>query len=814
MTWWLHVRHAVRLFARHPGSTALLLLTMALAIGANTAIFSVVDATLFRPLPYPEPERLFQVVTRYSGGGAFGMDTSQNGATWEAIRDNARTLDAAVYSDWVKGVNFTTGSTTLFVRQQRVSARFFHVLGVAPLIGREFTADEDRVGGPPAVVLSYGLWQRVLGGRADVVGQRVTLKGEPHTVVGVMARDFRTETDVDVWTALRPSREGEGGGENYGVVARLAPGASKAAADLEVAAIGAGVLQRPRQGSGTTVALGLTSLQDGETHDLRQPLLMVWAAVGVVLFIGCANVAGLLLARAAARTREIATRMAIGGGRRAIAAQLLVESVLLTLAGAALGIAVGAGLVEWLARIADHDMLAIATPSLDLRVLSATLVAAVVTGGLAGLAPGIEASLVDLRAALATGGGRGMTGGSRHWSRRLLVTAEIAMAVLLLVSAGLLVRSIRYLDGLSPGFDGTNVVAASFSLDDARYASADKVARLFDEGTSRLARVPGVEAVGAGLSLPYERGLNLGARRLDGPEAGDKFLITNMTYVTPDYLTALRVPILRGRGFTSGDRGDSTPVMLVNEAFARQYLSRQDPIGSRLGLGSKTEWTVVGVVGNVQQISSFGNFGPIAPIPAVYVPVSQTTGPFLAMVHTWFSPSWVIRTALPPGSAMPEIERAVAALDPQLPIASLRTLADLRQRSLAWQRFQAMLLTALSGLALVLAVTGIYGLTAQSVHERRRELGVRLALGASSGRVVSDAIGPVLVMALIGVSAGVLLALGASRLMEHYLWGVTGADPVTYAAVAIGLLAVATTAALVPAMSITRLNPVETLRDA
>ena len=812
MTWWLHVRHAVRLFSRHPGSTALLLLTMALAIGANTAIFSVVDATLFRPLPYPEPDRLLQVVTRYSGGGAFGMDNSQNGTTWEAIRDNAKTLDAAVYTDWVKGVNFTTGSSALFVRQQRVSARFFHVLGAAPLLGREFTADEDRTGGPPAAVLSYGLWQKVLGGRADIVGQRVTLKGEPHTVVGVMPRDFRTETDVDVWTPLRPSRAGEGEGENYGVVARLAPGMSRAAADREVAAIGAGVLEHPRQGSGVTAQLGLTSLQDGETHDLRQPLLLVWAAVGVVLFIGCANVAGLLLARAAARTREIATRMAIGGGRRAIAAQLLVESLLLTLVGAILGVAVGAGLVEWLARIADHDMLAIGTPSLDVRVLAATLVAAVVTGGLAGLAPGIEASLVDLRGALATGGGRGMTGGSRHWSRRLLVTAEIAMAVLLLVSAGLLVRSISYLDGLSPGFDGTNVVAASFSLDDARYASVEKVTRLFDEGAARLSRVPGVEAVGAGLSLPYERGLNLGARRLDGPEAGDTFLITNMAYVTPDYLTALRVPVHRGRGFTAADRADTAPVMVVNEAFARQYLSHQNPVGSRIGLGSRTEWTVVGVVGNVQQVSSFGNFGPVAPIPAVYVPVSQTTAPFLAMVHTWFSPSWVIRTSLP-GTARPEIERAVADLDPQLPIASFRTLAELRQRSLAWQRFQAMLLTALSGLALVLAVTGIYGLTAQSVQERRRELGVRLALGASSGRVISDAIVPVLVMALIGVSAGVVLAFAASRLMAHYLWGVTAADPVTYAAVSAGLLAVAATAALVPAMSITRLNPVETLRD-
>ncbi len=807
----MHLRHSIRLFARHPGSTALLLLTLALAIGANTAIFSVVDATLFRPLPYPEANRLLTVVTRYEGGGSSALDNSVDGKTWFAVRDHASRVVAAVYSDWVRGVNFALGQSASFVQQQRVGAGYFHVLGVPPRLGREFTADEDRAGGPAAVILSHALWMRVFNGDPGAIGRSITLKGDPHTIVGVMPPDFTSGIATDLWTPIKPSLTGEGEGTNYGVVARLRPGMSREAADQELAEIGRSVPQH--DASGPKPRLGVAGLQEGRTSSLRQPLLIVWAAVGVVLLIGCANIAGLLLARAAARTREMATRMAIGGGRGAIASQLLVESLLITAVGAALGVGVGAGLVRWLSRLADQELLPIAPPSLDVRVLALTAVVAIATGVFAGLAPAIEASLVDLRVALASGGGRGMTGGSRHWSRRLLVTLEVAMAVLLLVGAGLLVRSVQHLNTLTPGFDASNVLAATFSLDDARYGSPEKVTALFDEGVARLSRIPGVEAAAAGLSLPYERGLNMGARRLDGPEADGKGLITNLTYVTPDYFTVLRMRLTSGRGITAGDRADSEHIVVVNEAFVRLYLSRQAPVGSHLSLGNMPA-RVVGVVANVAQVSSFGSYEPVAPIPAIYVPVSQTTGPFLAMVHTWFSPSWVVRTAAPPATAIHQISDAVTALDPLLPIAAFRTVDDLRSKSLAWERFQALLLTSLAALALVLAVTGIYGLMSQSVQERRRELGVRLALGASLPRVLGAAVLPGLVMAITGVAVGVVAAGSASRLLRHLLWGVTAADPLTYIAVAAGLLLVAGIAALVPALSITRLDPAETLRDA
>src|SRR5262245_32491041 len=391
---WLELRHAVRLYSRSPGSTALLLLTLALAIGANTAIFSVVDATLFRRLPYPDPVRLGQLVVRYAGAGESGLQQSHDGATWEAVRDHALHVQAAVFSGWIKGVNFAAGDRAAFVQQQRVGAGFFRVLGIAPLLGREFTGDEDRPNGPPVVVLSHHLWQRAYAGRPDIVGQRVVLKGEPHTIVGVMPAAFHTNQEVDLWTPLRASRTGEGEGANYGIIARLKHGTTIDVAEQQVASIGSAVL--PKSRDGVTTRLGFTSLQEGSTYELRQPLFIAWAAVGVVLLIGCANVAGLLLARAAARTREVATRMAIGGGRTAIVRQLLVESVLITGAGAIAGLAVGVGLVAWLDRIADQDLLPIGHPELNLRVLALTAGITLVTSALTGLAPAIEATMVDL----------------------------------------------------------------------------------------------------------------------------------------------------------------------------------------------------------------------------------------------------------------------------------------------------------------------------------------------------------------------------------------------------------------------------------
>lgn len=804
----MNLRHAFRILTQSPATTAIIVLTLALCIGANTAIFSVVDATLLRPLPYPDPDRLIRVVTHYQSAAGESDSVGQDGRTWEAIRDHATFLDSSVFGS-ASGVNMAAAGSVQYVKQQRVGAGFFHVLGIAPLVGREFTPEEDRPGGPPLTVLSFAVWRRVFHQDPAVVGQTLLLRGEPYTIVGVMPESFRSSAPADLWTPLKPARNGEGGGINYRVVGRLKPGVTWAAADGQMESVGAQIL---KAGKRTTVRLKLVTLQQGQTQDLRKPVLILWAAVGLVLLIGCANVASLLLARAAARSREIATRMALGGGRGAIIRQLMTEALVLALLGGATGILVGYFGLAGLKALGAKTYGIVETARLDGRVLLATGILSLLVSVLAGIFPALEAGAVDLRNALSEAGGRGVAGMRKRWSRRVLVAGEIAIAVLLLIGAGLLIRTVAFFYQLRPGFDPNHVISASFSLQDARYRTAQLVNQLFDAGLDRMRALPGVEAAGAGLSLPYEAALNTGFQRVDGPEASDQYLLTNFYYITPGYLEALRIPVLSGRAILTGDTATTAAIVLVNQAFVKHYLSRQTPVGSHLDFGKDVR-EVVGVVGDVQQSANYGEFAPLAPIPAVYIPATQTNDGFLRVVHTWFPPSWVVRTAGAPASAIQSIQNIANAIDPLVPIAEFRTLDDIRAATLSTQRFQATLLGSLSALALILAIVGIYGLMSQSVMERRRELGIRMAIGATLPQAIREAILPGLQLALAGVAAGCVLAVASTRVLKHLVWGVSTSDPATYVGVAVGLLLVAATASLLPALRITRLNPADTLRE-
>ena len=450
--------------------------------------------------------------------------------------------------------------------------------------------------------------------------------------------------------------------------------------------------------------------------------------------------------------------------------------------------------------------------SLDARVLAATAFLALLCSLLAGIFPALEASGVDVRTALTEAGARGVAGVRKRWTRRVLVSGEVALAVVLLVGAGLLVRTLAHLYQLRPGFDAENVITASFSLQDARYATAQKVNQLIDSGLARMRQLPGVESAAAGLSLPYQTGLNDGFRRVDGPQASNEDLITDVNYVTRDYFHTLRIPMLRGRDFRPVDGPKSAPVAIVNHAFAAKYLSQQEPLGSHVAMVGGTR-EIVGLVGDVQETANWGAFGPLGTVPMIYIPAAQTTDNYLKVIHTWFSPNWVVRSSLSSESVTRAIERVASTVDPLLPIANFRTMNDLRSRSLGEQRFQATLLGTLSGLALALAVVGLYGLMSQSVVERTRELGIRLALGASVSRAVREAAIPGVLLALAGVAAGCVFAGLSVRVLQHLLWGVSTTDPVTFLSVALGLVLVAAFASLVPALRITRLNPADTLRD-
>jgi len=813
-------RYAIRVLLKAPLFTCAAVLTLALCVGANTAIYTVVDRVLLRALPYPQPDRLAQVVTHFERTGYDGV--GQTGGTWEVLRDHVKTLDLATTSGGFgsTGVNLVAGNHAEYVRQQRVSAGFFRVLGVAPAIGREFDADEDRPNGPAAALLSHGLWMRLFNGDASAVGRSLTLRGEPHTIVGVMPSGFTSGGPVDLWTPVRPCRTCEGGGQNYGIIARLRPDVSWAQADAEVAAIGQPVMDDLYRDPRNHARMHVIPMQRAETQEVRQPILVLWGAVAVVLLIGCVNIAGLLMARGVARAPEIATRIALGGGRGAIVRQLLCESLVLAACGGAAGIVLGYAGSRFFVTLLEN---AFGVPpseiGLDARVLAITGAIALATSVVFGLLPALQASRVNLRETLVASGSGSIAGAARSWPRRAMVVTEVALSVVLLVGAGLLVRSVDHLMRLRAGFDGTHVMTATLSLQDARYATADKVNLLFERSLANMRRVPGVENAAVCLTLPYERALNTGGRWVGAQEGADRIDIMNLTYVTPGYFETLRIPVVRGRVFTDADTATAAAVIVVNEAFVKRYSPGEDPIGRQLGSAGGPR-TVVGIVGDVQQKRSWGNVGPVAAQAASYIPATQTNTAFLKMVHTWFSPSWFVRVhdsrgdsqAVSPQGIGREMQQAVESVDPLLPFAKFRTVDDVRGEAVATERAQAWLLGTLAGLALVLAAVGLYGLVANSVAERTRELGIRIALGARPRQAIAAAAAPGLALAIAGVAIGLFAARLGVNVMRHLVWGVTVTDALTFAIAAGAVLFVAAIATLVPALRIVRLNPITSLK--
>lgn len=805
------LKYGWRQLIKAPGFTITAILTLGLAIGANTAVFSLVDAVLLKALPYPNADRLATLMMTVTRNGAvIGENDSHTGRVWEAIRDHSTTVDAAVLSGLAARISLVLGDRAVMVAPQRVSAGYFRVLGVPPAMGREFTRDEDRVGGPAVTMLSDRLWRSAFNGDPAVLGRTVLLKGEPHEVIGIMPPAFRTSVDADLWTPIRPSTSGEGANQNYGIVARLEDGVTWAQASAEMAALADPALNPRLDAMGRHF---LVPMQDTMAGDVRLPLLLLSAAVGVVLLVACVNLAGLLLARAGRRTREIATRLAIGGDRRAVMRQLLIESVMLAICGGVAGLAIGALALEGLKATATSLLL---TPwgqvTLDARVLSVTLGLTMLTAVLFGLVPAIQATRLDVQAALAEGGTRAVAGGARGWPRRLLVLAEVALGVVLLVGAGLFIRTFAYLQSRPPGFDPRQVIVATGSLDDARYAEHDKIEQLFTRSVERLRTIPGVESAAVSLGLPYERILNMGARVIGPTGDPSDFVFTTVTYVTPGYFETLRLPLEHGRSFTTGDAKASAPVAIVNDAFARRYFRDRDAVGEYISSGGLSR-QVVGVAANVQQRGGFQSFGPVDALPAVYLPFAQFPTGGLRTIHGWFATAWVIRETRDGAVTDQALRSAMADVDSQLALSPIRSVDHLRAESLSRQRIMMLLVAALGGLALFLAAIGIHALIASGVTERTRELGIRMALGATVRQTVIDAARPGIVMALAGLAVGCALAWGTTGLIKNLLWGVRENDPMTFVAVIGVLLAVAVVASVLPALRVRKLDPVALLRS-
>jgi predicted permease len=809
MALWSDTRFALRQLRKSPGFTLIVVGTLALCIGVNTAVFSVLDAVLLRAAPYPEPDRLAVVVTATHDGGAENINTSQTGALFEAVRDHIAGLDVAANSG-TGGVNFSSNDRPEYVQQQRVSAGYFRVLGVAPRMGREFSREEDVPGGVAVAILSDAFWQRAFHGDPAVLGRSVSLRGEPYKVVGIMPRDFRSSSPVDVWTPLRPSRRGEGSGSNYEAIARLRPGVTWAQAGEQLRALSQALNADPSfPREVKNFEERIIPLERGETDGSRSELLLTWAAVLMVLLIGCVNIAGLLLARAGSRAREVATRMALGGSRAAIVRQLLMESVLLALAGGVVGISVGGFALDWLKHLGAAKNQLWYPIELDGRVLGVMLAVALFTSLLFGLAPALQTSRLDIRAVL-NEAGRGIAGARRRWTRETLVAAEVAFSLVLLIGAGLMVRTLVWLNGLNPGFDTRNVITAEASLQDARYHTSTAVNRLFTESLDRMRRIPGVQSAAVALTLPYERPLNNGFRTVDGVDQDQH--MGEFVYATPTYFETMGIRMVAGRAFADSDTPQRAHVVVVSESFARKFF-HGDALGRHLKSGKEIS-EIVGICGDVQQHSGLsGKEGPISLEPTVYLPASQVSDGFVQLIHTWFSPKWVVRTSGPMANLNGQIRAAVNAIDPQLPVARFRTIDELRGRYTGSQRYLGALFSILAGLALLLAAVGLYGLISQSIAQRQHEIGIRLALGATAQQTIAGVMRPGILLATAGVVVGFGLSLVAVRFLRTMVWGVRETDPMTFLTTAGLLLVVAGLASLAPALRILGMDPAATLRN-
>lgn len=808
----LDLRYAFRMLRRTPAFTVAAIGTLAIVIGANTAVLGLVDHVLLRKLPFPDPDRLAFVATNRHSPSDLDHGQAIDGTMWEAVRDRVTTADRAVFVRGNGGVNFSAGSTAVLVKQQRVGAGFFRVLGVAPLHGREFAVEEDVTGGPRVAILSFALWRTAFGGDTAIVGRSITLRGEPYTVVGVMPEGFRGTDEVDVWTALRPSKTGEGGGTNYWGIVRLSPGATWDQLNGELRAISSPELMASmgRMPQQDDQWLSADPMQAAMSAEDREPLVMLSAAVGMVLVIACVNIATLLLARGASRQKELATRMALGSGRAAVIRQLMVEALVLAMCGGAAGLLVGVLGLEALKQLAGETFEGWKNAAIDGRVIAMIAGMSALTSIFFGLVPAWQASRIDVQRGLADGGSRSIAGGSRHWLRRSLVVAQVALGVVLLVCAGLLIRTFAKLDRLDPGFEINGLTTGGASLQDARYETSERINHLFDETLAKLRTTPGVEAAAVSLEMPYERLLNMGVRFTDE----ERGRTVNVAYVTAEFAKTLRIPLKRGRDLAEADRAGTAPVVLVNETFARLLSKDRDPIGRKLRL-SGVEREIVGVVGDVKARTSFVmngmTPGPITSPPEVFAPASQMSDAFFTLVHQWFHPVWSVRAAGGDGARL--IREAIASVDPLLPLATEQTMAEVKAAALGQQRLLMTLVGLVAGAALLLAAMGLHGLIAHSVSERTREFGIRLALGATAAQTVRSVAWSGLSLAAIGAVIGAAASVFAVRLVKSFLWGVEPGDAVTYAGAMAFLILVAAVSSAIPAMKLLRIDPAKTLRD-
>jgi putative ABC transport system permease protein len=811
------LRHSFRIFRQHPGFSAAAVAALTLGIGANTAIFSVVNAVLLKPAPFPDADRIVMFVnTPVQGGGS-----ACSPAKFQHYREQTSiTEDVSAFRGGV--VNLTGNAYAEQLQSAQVSADFFRLFGATTILGRTFTPEEDRPHGEKAVVLSNGFWTRRFAADPQIVGKTILLGGDPFQVVGVLSptfdfRDFGLPPDVFTPFQLDPNSTDQG--HYFQAAGRLKPGVTLAQANARMKVSGDDYKRKYPTALANGQGFGVQSVRETLVSNVRPSLLVLAGAVSFVLLIACANVANLLLARAVGRRREFAIRAAIGAARGRIVRQLLTESVLLAFTGGVAGAVLGIVGIRALLAVNTANLPRVGVEGsmvvLDWRVLGFTLLAALVTGVLFGLIPALNASRPDLAVTLKESGGRGGSGFRHNKARTILVVTEVALAVVLLVGSALLIRTSMALSAVNPGFDGTNVLTLRMSLNGPQYVKSLAVDQLVTAGVDRLRGVPGVLSATAACCVPLEGGYGLpflvvGRPLTDGPFHGGG----NWATVSPGYFETFKIPVIRGRSFSDRDSAGAPQAVVINEAMARQFWPKSDPLNDRIWIGkglmpqlsAETPRQIIGIVGDVR--GSLSNDAQ----PTMYVPQAQVPDALNALNGRLTPMKWIVRTR---GNAMalaPAIQEQLRQLS-GLPVTDIRTMDEVISRSTSRQRFNMLLMTVFGSVALILAGIGIYGLMAYSVQQRTQEIGIRLALGAAPPAVRKMVVWQGMRLALAGIVVGLGAAFGLSRLIATMLFGVKEKDPVVFATVATALALISLLAVWLPAHRATRIDPTVALRS-
>lgn len=804
------IRYGVRGLLKHPGFTAIAVVTLALGIGANTAIFSVVNAVLLRPLPYAEADRLFMPWGTRNDTQDRTNVSYPDFVDWQA---QTKTLEyVAAYNS--AGTLLRQGDADPeLISGAAVSADLFPLLKVVPILGRSFTRADDQPNAAPVIVLGYGLWQQRFNSDPNIIGKQIRIGSSSATVLGVMPDGFRFPAQASKTEFLRPlattlgDRTQRRNSYSLRVVARLKPGMTVAAAESEMRAIGV-QLEQQYPDEGFRLGARLISLHEAVTWGSTTPLLVLLGAVGFVLLIACANVANLSLARAASRYREMAIRAALGAGRRRVVRQLLTESLLLSVLGGALGLLVAWWGVHFLLAASPLDLPSVKDVGLDTNVLVFTAAISVLTGVIFGLAPALQASRADLQNSLKEGGRNATSGVLRNRVRAVLVVVEVALSLVLLVGAGLLGRSFVLLSEVRPGFDPDHVLTTNLSLVKAKYPKPEQQQAGFAEIVKRAVAIPGVEAAAVIYPLPLGGDSNSGTFLIAGrsvPRPEDKPTSSHRV-ISPDYFRALQIPVSRGRAFDERDNQHAPPVLIVNETFARRYFAGTEALGQHIIIeGERGDNAlpppreIVGIVGDVRHESLDAGSGP-----EYYVPYTQAPEAFMSLV--------VRSSAENPGSLTAAVREVIKQMDKDQYVADIQPMTKLVAGSIARRRFNAMLTGIFAAVALLLASIGIFGVLNYTVAQRTQEIGLRVALGAQTRDVLRLVLGQGVRLIIFGLVLGLAASLALTRVLAGMLFGVTPTDPLTFAAVSFLLAGVALLACYIPARRATKVDPMVALR--